>query len=242
MAKQVLIGTSGWSYQHWYDLFYPQDIRSDQLLEYYAQTFSTVEINNTFYQLPRASSVSNWFTRTPNDFIFAVKGSRYLTHIKKLRDSSKGLNNYFSLIDKLKDKLGPILFQLPPNFPANQERLKSFTDQLPQKNKYAFEFRHQSWFSQKTYDILQGKDIALCLVNPDKYNSTEKITADFIYCRLHGSTVNQGNYRERELDKLAEKVKKWQNKVNQVFIYFNNDLQGFAVQNARYLKDKINNG
>src|SRR3954447_20193838 len=144
-GAEVYIGTSGWHYKHWKGPFYPEKLANSKLFDYYAERFRTVELNNTFYRLPTESAVDTWRDCAPANFVFAVKGSRFLTHMKKLKDPGPGVEKFFSRIDLLKGKLGPILFQLPPNFGVNLERLEEFLDMLPRQHRYAFEFRNESW-------------------------------------------------------------------------------------------------
>lgn len=239
MAK-IYIGTSGFSYTHWEGgVFYPKGLVKAKQLEYYSQHFQTVELNNPFYHLPLAKTFEGWYQRTPRDFIFAVKVSRYISHIKKLKACAQPWRLFISRAKKLKEKLGPILFQLPPGWQIDVKRLEKFLKILPKKHQYSFEFRHQSWFGQETYQLLQKHNIALCLADSSQWPYQEEITANFIYLRLHGShSLYSSKYTNQELKKWANKIKKWL-KNRDVYVYFNNDANGYAVKNAQTLKKML---
>jgi len=234
---KLYIGTSGFSYTHWEKgVFYPQGLAKAKQLEYYTEYFQTVELNNPFYHLPLAKTFRGWYQRTPSNFIFAVKASRYITHIKKLKGCRQSWRLFISRAAKLKEKLGPILFQLPSSWPVDKQRLASFLKILSSKYRYCLEFRHPSWFNQDIYHLLKKHRIALCLADSAKWPYQEKITADFVYLRLHGSqALYSSKYTEQELEKWAIKIKKWA-KVKDVCVYFNNDAQGYAIKNAQKLK------
>jgi uncharacterized protein YecE (DUF72 family) len=238
--SKICIGTSGFSYPHWEKgVFYPLDLPKSKQLEYYTEHFQTVELNNPFYHLPLAKTFEGWEQRTPNDFIFAVKASRYISHIKKLKDCRQPWRLFISRAEKLKEKLGPILFQLPPGWQANLKRLGEFLKILPPKYQYSFEFRHQSWFNQEIYQLLKKYNIALCLADSPDWPYREELTADFIYLRLHGRhSLYFSKYTERELKKWAVKIKKWL-KNKDVYVYFNNDTVGYAIKNAQTLKKML---
>jgi uncharacterized protein YecE (DUF72 family) len=235
---KLYIGTSGFSYSHWEEgVFYPKGLAKNKQLEYYSQHFQTVELNNPFYHLPPAKTFQNWHQRTPKNFIFTVKVSRYITHIKRLKNCREPWQRFIANTKELKEKLGPILFQLPPNWRMNIERLERFLKILPKKYQYSFEFRHSSWFNQEIYDILKKHRIALCLADSNQWPYQEEITADFIYLRLHGShRLCSAKYTDKELKNWAGKIKKWRKLGKDIFVYFNNDFAGYAVKNTLILK------
>ncbi|MFC1485365.1 DUF72 domain-containing protein [bacterium] len=229
----LYIGTSGWCYQHWKNVFYPRDINSKDFLKYYAEYFATVEINNSFYKMPTQEVLKEWLNTVPKNFKFSVKASRYITHMKKLKDPSESLVNLFKAIKVLDDKLGPILFQLPPRWRCNLQRLDSFCKLLPKSYKYVFEFRDTSWFNIEVYDLLKEHNIALCIYNLNDYVSPLEVTADFIYVRLHGpGDAYKGKYNYESLRSWAEIICKWNKSGKEVSCYFNNDELGYAAQNA----------
>ncbi len=243
---KLFIGTSGFSYSHWEDgVFYPKGLAKTKQLEYYAKHFQTVELNNPFYRLPSVKTFSSWRERTPKGFIFSVKVSRYITHIKYLRQCKAAWKTFLERAEHLESKLGPFLFQLPPNWHKNLDRLENFLKLLGEKNKkhrYVFEFRHPSWFFKDTYNLFKKyKNISLCLADSPRWPFKEIITGDFIYIRMHGGKILYGsNYSKKELKQWGEKIKKWLKKKLDVYIYFNNDVQGFAVKNAKLLKKILN--
>lgn len=233
--KKVHIGTSGWSYDHWDGVFYPK-ISSAKRLSFYSENFSTVEINSSFYHLPTEKSVKNWKKTTPKDFIFSVKASRFITHVKRLKSSDETVKNFIKPIALLKEKLGPILFLLPPSFKLDYERLRSCIDNLPAQYQYTFEFRHPSWFHESVYKLLRKNNIALCISDLNGKTSPEITTADFMYVRLHGpKQAYRNTYSYYKLKQWAIKIKKWEKKQLGVYIYFDNDEKGYAIQDAKRL-------
>jgi len=237
---KLYIGTSGFSYTHWQEgVFYPKGLPKAKQLEYYTEHFQTVELNNSFYHLPLAKTFQGWRQRTPPYFIFAVKASRYISHIKKLKGCRQPWRLFISRAKKLEEKLGPILFQLPPSWQINIKKLEEFLKILPKKYSYVFEFRHQSWFCREMFQLLKKYNIALCLADSAKWPYQEEVTADFVYLRFHGShSVYSSNYPNQELKKWAAKIKKWL-KNKDVYVYFNNDACGYAVKNALTLESII---
>jgi uncharacterized protein YecE (DUF72 family) len=239
----VRIGCSGWNYAHWRNgVFYPPRLPASRWLEYYAEHFDTVELNATFYRLPRAPSVARWVEQTPPEFAFAVKGSRYLTHVKRLTDLGPGLSRFYRSIDPLvrSPKLGPVLWQLPPNFKRDDERLRDALAALP-SGEHAFEFREPSWFVPETYDALREHGAALVIADRPEVHAfqTFELTADFTFVRFHhGSRGRNGNYSERELEEWAERFDEWSRRVT-IWAYFNNDWEGFAPKNALWLKKRL---
>lgn len=237
MSGQVSIGTSGWSYRHWRGPFYPADLPPDEWLAYYSKRFDTVELNNTFYRLPTADAVDAWRTTTPRGFQFAVKGSRFLTHMKKLGDPRAGLQRFLPLAERLTPKLGPILFQLPPHWRCNLDRLRGFLEALPTTHDYAFELRDPSWLVPPVYQLLSRHNAALCIYQLAGFQSPLELTADFTYIRLHGPEGKYaGDYTPAMLRAWARRIATWRHRLRRVFVYFDNDQKGFAVKNALMLK------
>lgn len=231
------IGTSGWHYKHWKGPFYPEKLPGSKMLEFYFQRFDTVEINNSFYRLPSPNALEAWRKSTPKDFCFAVKGSRFLTHMKKLKDPEIGLANFLPRIEILGRKLGPILFQLPPFLERQPERLESFLKALPKEHRYTFEFRHPSWHVPEIYDCLRKYDAAFCIFDLAGFQSPLEVTARFVYVRLHGpGGAYQGSYSADALKTWAKRIQDWRRARKSVYVYFDNDQSAFAVRNALELK------
>jgi uncharacterized protein YecE (DUF72 family) len=229
----IRIGTSGWHYRHWVGPFYPDDLAADEYLSAYAAHLDTVEVNNTFYRLVQAETMRRWRDSVPDDFEFAVKGSRYITHLKKLRDPQKPLARFMESIEGLGDKLGPILFQLPPNWGVDADRLKAFLNALSEGPLYAFEFREASWFDQGVYKLLARHHVALCIHDMYGQQTPHVMTADHVYVRMHGvSGGYQGRYSADDLARLASHLADWRDQGRRVYCYFNNDQHGYAVYNA----------
>jgi len=241
--RKLFIGTSGWVYSHWDGFFYPEDLPSKDKLKYFSQHFRTAEINYSFYHLPRPSTYQNWYKQTPEDFLFAVKVSRFITHIKRLQGVKDDWKRFLNNALNLKGKLGPILFQFPPSFkatPENLERLEGFLKSTCLKWKfkhlrYALEFRHKSWCNKIIYQLLQKYNVAWVIADSPSYPKAEVVTTDFVYIRMHGSKVLfASKYTDKELKDLAQKIKNWL-KTADVYVYFNNDAYGYAIENAREL-------
>ena len=239
--KPVRIGCSGWNYGHWRERVYPKGCPPSRWLRFYAGLFDTVEVNTTFYRLPRRDAVARWVERTPDDFCFAVKMSRYITHLKRLTDLEGGLARFYERIEPLtrSPKLGPVLWQLPPTFKRNDERLASALDALP-PGRHCFEFREPSWYADDVYSLLRDRGVALVLPDSPKYPfRTLELTADWTFIRFHyGSRGRNGNYSERELEEWAQRIDAWRRELD-VYAYFNNDWEGFAVKNGRRLQHLI---
>ena len=239
-TAHIRIGTSGWYYKHWRDAFYPADLSMRRMLSFYVQRFDTVEINNSFYRLPDKTTFEAWREATPKDFCFAVKANRYLTHIKRLNDPEAGLNNFMPRVERLQEKLGPILFQLPPHWHCNTDRLAAFLAALPGGYRYSFELRNPSWHTPAVYDLLRQHKAAFCIFELVRFQSPMIITADFTYVRLHGPKgAYQGNYRPATLDTWAQRIRKWRDELKEVYLYFDNDQASFAAQNALELKQLL---
>jgi uncharacterized protein YecE (DUF72 family) len=234
---QLHIGTSGWHYKHWLGKFYPPRFPPAKMLSWYAREFHTVEINNSFYRLPDEKTFEKWKQSVPLGFLFAVKASRYLTHIKRLKDPEDSIELFLSRAKHLGSTLGPVLFQLPPNLKADTARLEHFMNALPKRHRYVFEFRDESWLTTKVYELLRRYNAALCLHDWRELPWPAELTANFTYIRFHGSgTRYGGNYSDEVLRKWAERIRAWKGTLSDVFIYFNNDAQGYAIANARTLR------
>lgn len=284
---KICIGTSGWVYPHWENIFYPEGLLSKDKLKYFSQHFKTTEVNYSFYRLPRPTTYQNWYSQTPGDFLFAVKASRFITHIKRLKDVKEPWKIFIKNALNLKEKLGPVLFQFPSSFKATEENIKRLEDFLeencsPQadgeqfsvKLRFAFEFRHKTWCEEKIYKLLKKHRVAWVITDSPSFPKAEKVTADFVYLRMHAHTPQRGQgaegakidgvsprlvcghgskvlfsskYTKKELNDLTEKIKKWSRRSGtplrrgkDVFVYFNNDAHGYAIQNAKELSSLIN--
>lgn len=236
----VHIGTAGWHYKHWIGAFYPPDMRPSQMLRWYAGKFDTVEINNSFYRLPAATALESWCRETHPEFCFAVKASRYITHNRKLNDPESAEEKFISLVEKLGARLGPILFQLPPSWKVNVDRLDQFLAALPRTHRYAFEFRNPTWNVPSVYDALLRHNAAYCIYELAGFQSPIEITADFTYVRLHGpGNKYQGDYSRQILRNWGRRIETWRRKLRHVFVYFDNDQAGFAPKNALELRKMI---
>ena len=235
------VGCSGWSYPHWRGRVYPERLPQRRWLEHYATFFDTVEVNATFYRLPRQDTVAAWAEETPRGFLFAVKASRYLTHVRRLSDLGRGVERFYERIAPLAQasKLGPVLWQLPETFHRDDDRLARALARLP-VGRHAFEFRHPSWFVQDVYALLAEHDAALVLGDhPERRFQTHELTADWTYVRFHhGSRGRRGNYSARELEAWAGRIASWRAEAD-VFAYFNNDQEGYAVRNAVDLRHRL---
>ena len=241
---EVYIGTSGWVYDDWNRIFYPEDLRPKDRLRYFSDHFKTTEINYSFYHLPKSKTYENWYNQTPDSFVFAVKASRFITHVRRLKDVKSGWIKFIENALYLKEKLGPILFQLPPSFRSTDENvmtLKEFLKDIDAKNiRSAFEFRHKSWCEDKVYEILQKNNVAWVIADSPRYPKAEVITADFVYIRMHGSEkLFNSKYNSEEIEDLAHKIKEWNSKGFDIYTYFNNDYHGYAVENARELSELL---
>jgi uncharacterized protein YecE (DUF72 family) len=241
MPARCWIGTSGWSYRHWIEPFYPRGITKgiDQL-RFYAERFDTVEVNGTFYRLIEVETFRRWRAATPPGFVFACKGSRFITHMKRLKDPEQGVARFFERVEALEDKLGPIVFQLPGRFKPDRERLAKFLDALPGGRRYAFEFRDPAWFQPEVLELLARRNVALCLYEFAGQEAPLEVTADFVYIRLHGPEgPYQGSYSDDALRTWAKRIAAWAKQGLDVYCYFDNDDRGFAPKNALRLKELL---
>jgi uncharacterized protein YecE (DUF72 family) len=243
----VHVGCSGWNYRAWRGELYPAALPARRWLEHYAESFDTVEVNSTFYRLIARSAVENWVSQTPRGFVFAVKASRYLTHVKRLTDTGAGAARFYERIEPLEQagRLGPVLWQLPETFRRDDERLANALASLP-AGRHAFEFRHRSWFVDEVYDLLRAHGVALVVGDhPERRFQSHVATAPWRYVRFHyGARGRGGNYSERELEEWARRLQGWRAE-GEVFAYFNNDWlsttthKPLAVDNATYLIKRL---
>jgi uncharacterized protein YecE (DUF72 family) len=240
---RIRIGTSGWSYRHWHGPFYPDDVSIEAELAFYAGRFETAEVNNSFYQLPDVETLEAWADETPADFRFAVKASRYITHMKKLKDPEEPVANFLDRMQTLGGRLGPVLFQLPPRWRINVERLESFLQALPDSHRYAFEFRDPSWYDERVFAALSERGAAFCVYELAGHASPREVTADFVYVRLHGpDAAYEGRYDRHTLSGWAGALSAWTDTGRDVWCYFDNDQAGYAALNARELADMVGRG
>ena len=243
MSLYYYIGTSGWHYEHWRGRFYPEELTKVRWLEFYTSHFTTVELNNSFYHLPSEAAFATWRNSSPANFTFAVKVSRFITHIKRLKNTEEAIDKFITRAKILEEKLGPLLYQLPPNMPRNDELLESFLSTLPQGMKHVFEFRHQSWLEEKVFEILHKYNIGLCIFDMPSVSCPLVATADFAYIRFHGSTgLYFSCYSDEELADWAEKLANLASNLEAIYIYFNNDAEAFAVRNASTLRNYLQTG
>ena len=241
MATQYHIGTSGWHYDDWRGRFYPEKLSKPEWLGFYAGHFSTVELNS-FYRLPSEDAFTNWYNSSPPDFTFAVKVSRFITHIKRLKNTGEAVDNFISRARILNEKLGPLLYQLPPGMHRNDEVLDSFLSNLPSGLKHVFEFRHESWLEEEVFEILRRHYAGLCIFDMPGFTCPLAATADFTYIRFHGSgALYSSCYTDKELADWAERIAELGTNLKEIYIYFNNDVEGFALRNARTISDCLQN-
>jgi uncharacterized protein YecE (DUF72 family) len=244
MAK-AYIGTSGWNYRHWWNgEFYPKELKPTRWLGYFVQHFDTVEVNNSFYRLPSTETFEAWRKQVPSGFVFAVKASRFLTHIKRLKDPEGPLDLFFSRAKQLTEHLGPILFQLPPQLKADLDRLNVFLHALDahgarKHRRCVIEVRDPTWLVPSVFAQLRQHGVALCFADWREVHVAEPITADFVYLRRHYGPGKDGNYRKKELDRDVMKIREWRKGGLDVYVYFNNDMGGYAIRNAKYVKDAL---
>lgn len=246
MSYQLYIGTSGWVYNHWNGIFYPEGLSSKNRLKYFSEHFKTTEINYSFYHLPKPQIYENWYSQTPEDFIFAVKASRFITHVKRLKGVETAWERVLENALHLKEKLGPILFQFPENFRPTDENVKRLEQLLglidSRTNlRFALEFRHIAWCDKQIYEILRKHKSAWVIASSPKYPAAEVVTSDFVYIRMHGSKIlSESNYTDEELRPLARKIREWLKNNLDAYVYFNNDFRGYAIKNAKRLLHLLN--
>jgi uncharacterized protein YecE (DUF72 family) len=236
-GRRLFIGTSGWHYDSWRGPFFPKEVPKKDHLRFYAEHFPSTELNGVFYRTPTLDAVRNWVAQTPDDFLFAWKASKFITHWKRLTNKSR--NSLALMETRLKvlgRKAGPVLFQLPPQFIANRERLASFLKLLRKQRQYAFEFRHPSWYEPPILDLLRDHDISLCLSDHHDAPSPWEVTARHVYVRGHGpGGAYKGHYSEKTLKKWADDVRKWRRQGRTVYVYFDNDQKSAAPKDGQRL-------
>jgi uncharacterized protein YecE (DUF72 family) len=231
------IGTSGWIYRHWHGVFYPETLAQEHWYPYYAAHFDTVEINYSFYRLPSEAAFDRWHAQAPAGFLYSVKANRYLTHLKRLKDVEVPLERFLSRVRRLGDKLGAILWQLPPRWPADPARLRSFAALLPLELHHVFEFRDPSWFTPAVYDVLREFDLGFCIFHMPGITCPLWVTGQVIYLRFHGTAAEYcGRYDEQGLAPWAGRIQEWLADGHIVYAYFNNDTWGHAIQDALLLR------
>jgi uncharacterized protein YecE (DUF72 family) len=240
MAPAIHVGTSGWSYDHWREVFYPGKLPRAKWLAFYAQSFATVELNSSFYHLPTEKAFAGWRDGTPEGFLFAVKVSRLITHIKKLRDCSEPVEMFLSRARLVGPKLGPLLYQIPPGVRRDDSLLKAFLLLLPAGLIHVFEFRHESWHTEEVFDALRRHNAGFCIFDMPGLTTPLAVTADFAYVRFHGSSAMYGGcYSDEELGDWAQRIAAATAGLRSVYVYFNNDIEGFATCNALTLRQKL---
>jgi len=235
----VRIGCSGWQYRHWRGDFYPAELPQSRWLEYYAARFNTVEVNNTFYRLPEAATFAAWGRRAPRGFVYAVKASRFLTHMKKLKDPDDPLQLFFSHAERLGSTFGPVLYQLPPRWPVNLARFETFLRALPRTRRHAVEFREPSWYSDDVFALMRKHRVALCLHDMQGSASGTLDVGPFIYVRFHGTQKYSGSYSNEMLQRWAEWLVVRIRAGKRLYAYFNNDVGGHAPRDAARLRTTI---
>jgi uncharacterized protein YecE (DUF72 family) len=234
----VRVGCSGWQYRHWRGDFYPQGLAAARWLDHYTSVFDTVELNNSFYRLPEYETFERWRERTPQEFLFAVKASRFLTHLKKLKDPEEPLARFFEHAAGLGPKLGPVLYQLPPRWPLDLPRLDHFLSVLP-PGRHVIEFREPSWYASEALERLEQAGVTLCLHDMPGSATPRVRVGPAVYVRFHGTTRYGGAYGDDDLDGWAEWLRAEHDAGHDVFAYFNNDIGGHAPRDARRLRQRL---
>lgn len=237
---QLFIGCSGWNYRNWKGLFYPDNLAQKNWLQYYAGIFNSVEVNNTFYRLPRASTLQNWKKTVPGSFCFTLKGSQFITHMKKLNDCAESLNKFEDIAVNLEHKLGCVLWQLPPSLHRDDERLINFCKILNRHHENVIEFRHKSWFCDEVYDILRTHNVVFCSLSSPVFPEELITTTQTAYIRFHGKGKKwyDYSYSKTELNEWKERILACD--AEKMYIYFNNDIGAEAPKNARQLAQLLN--
>jgi uncharacterized protein YecE (DUF72 family) len=240
MRQHIHIGTSGWSYKHWRNIYYPARLASTKWLSFYAQTYHATEINGSFYRLPSEETAIKWTQMVPKDFWFCVKMSRYLTHMKKLHDPEESLERFFTVFEHMKKMMGPILVQLPPSLKFNYDLAAYFYDLLKKKYRhydFVMEVRHPTWMEEDSFTLMTKHDIGFVISQSGKeFPYSEMITAKNIYVRFHGpKELYASSYSDEMLKEFAMKFRKWVKEGHEVWAFFNNDIHGYAVEDAKRL-------
>lgn len=236
MAGRVFIGTSGFHYVHWRGVFYPEEVPKERWLAYYQERFSTVEINRSFYRLPERSTVESWTGDVSEGFVFALKASQFITHRKKLKDPSRTLERFIQCAEAFGPRAGPLLYQLPPRWRCNPERLRAFLEALPEPWLHVLEFRDDDWYRPEVRALLEDRGAGFCIHDHPGQSCPRWVTAGFVYLRFHGSSgPYEGSYSTEALRETARRVEGWAAAGRDVYVYFNNDPSGHAVANAQEL-------
>jgi len=244
-SSQFHIGTSGWNYKDWEGIFYPPELKQKDWLGHYYKFFDTVEINNTFYQLPRKEVFEKWYSSVPDSFLLIVKAGRFITHMKKLKEPENSVAQFLENVSCLGEKLGPVLFQLPPFWNINLDRLSQFLEYLTIQKivpnlRASFELRNATWACENVYALFRRNNIALCFTDWPDLTISEPVTADFIYLRRHGPVeLYASGYSDDRLQQDANRIRIWLDEGRDVFAYFNNDMGGFALRDALTLKRMV---
>jgi uncharacterized protein YecE (DUF72 family) len=234
---RLFVGTSGWSYDHWRGLFYPEDLPRSKWFAHYAKHFSTVEINYSFYRLPSEKTFRRWHDQGPSGFVYALKAPAAITHLKKLHQPKESLQMFLERARLLEDKLGPILYQLPPNWRCNVGRLSDFLAMLPADLQYAVEFRDKSWFCDEVFELLRENGVSFCIASLPGLSCPSVVTGPIVYVRMHGAEIKYGDsYDEEQLRNWSGCLRGFLDQGLDTFVYFNNDAYAYAVKNARELK------
>lgn len=237
---QLLIGTSGWHYASWRGTFYPPGVGPKRMLPCYAERFATTEINTSFYRVPTAAAVAAWHDAVPDGFVFSWKASRFITHNKKLNDCEESLRYVFGRMAPLAEKMGPVLFQLPPMLKGNRERLARFLDVLPNRHRHVIEFRNPSWYEPAILDLLRDHGVSLCISDHEDAPSPWEATAGHVYARGHGPTGDYRNsYPDATLDRFARAIRGWRKEGRDVLFYFDNDHKAAAPADAVRLIERL---
>lgn len=244
MQGKIHIGTSGWSYKHWKDLFYPKGVPARKWLSHYAATFDTTEINGSFYRLPTAANMETWMGEVPSSFLFCPKMSRYLTHMKKLNSPEEPLQRFFSIFDPMGAMLGPVLVQLPPQLPFRRETVQPFYELLShvyRDYRFVIEVRDGSWYSAESLGLMEQHGIGLVISQSNGvFPYLEAVTAPTVYLRFHGpGALYASAYSDKELETYARKMRAWRDEGHSVWAYFNNDIHGYAPVDALRLKGML---
>ena len=233
MSRATRIGTSGWQYRHWKGTFYPENLRARDWLAHYARVFDCVEVNSSFYRLPARETITAWCDEVPKGFVFGVKAPRKITHFKKLKNCEAELDELFDRLGAFGRRLGPVLFQLPPRWRCNLNRLEDFVDRLPEGHRLAMEFRDPSWHDDDVYALLATRSIAFCIFDIGGFTAPLVDEGDLVYVRLHGpGSAYTGNYRAPRLRVWADRARAWNRRGKDVFMFFDNDERGYAVKNG----------
>jgi uncharacterized protein YecE (DUF72 family) len=231
---QYFVGTSGWHYEHWKGRFYPDSLPKSRWLEFYSGIYTTVELNNSFYRLPSKETFTKWKNTVPEGFKFAVKVSRFITHIKRLKDIEEPLLKFLSHVDYLEDKMGPLLYQLPPNMKYDYQLLERFLSILPKHYNHIFEFRHQSWLCNDVFQLLMKYRVGYCVFDMPDFTCPIMATGNTGYIRFHGSQgLYSSFYSEKDLDIWVKRIREMRGDLSEVYVYFNNDAEAYATINAK---------